>query len=125
MNTTAEHPVELAVIREDHGAAEGAAESSWWDEQGGRNRFGVSALQGYRAGWWAGVEWLLNQQNRIDELTDGQMLAELRKGPGSVYWPIKSDDASFWADCPGCRRPRLIDAEGLCRECGHEFEEAA
>ena len=115
-------PEHLEQLQADHGLTEAAAESEAWDAWG-RHRFGVSWRQGYRTAWWAAVTWLLEQQMQVDELTEGQMLAELRKGPASIYWPIKADDPRFYADCPRCRRPVLIDARGLCDTCAYEFEE--
>ncbi|MBD8218244.1 hypothetical protein IFU40_06300 [Microbacterium sp. CFBP 13617] len=109
-------------IRDDHGLAEAQQESAWWSGWGDE-RLGVSAKQGYRAGWWAAVQWVLNTQQAIDDLTTGELLAELRKEAGSVYWPLLAADPTFWADCPRCRVEVLIDKQGLCPTCTHEFEE--
>ena len=114
---------QMEQIRADHGRAEANAETQWWENHQANLRFGVSALSGFRAGWWAAIEYVLDQQNRIDDLTVGELLTELRKGPGSLYWPLKADDPTFWADCPRCHTRVLLDIEGFCRECAHEFEE--
>lgn len=118
---TALEQVHLDRIRTDHGRAEAERESAWWGQA--HDHLGVSAKGGFRAGWWAAVEWLLAAQNAIDDLTEGQLLAELRKGPGSIFWPLKAEDPKFWADCPRCRVPVLIGVEGFCPNCTHEFEE--
>jgi hypothetical protein len=112
---------DLAQIRADHGLALAAHETAWWRQA--QQHLGVSSRGGFRAGWWKGIEYLLTSQNGIDGLTVGELLAELRKGPGSIYWPLKSEDPKFWADCPACHRPVLIDAEGMCPNCTHEFNE--
>ena len=108
-------------IRADHGVTVAGMLSRWWEKA--FTRWGSSAKQGYTAGVWAGVEWVLNAQHAIDDLTQGQLLAELRKGPGSIFWPLLSADPKSWVDCPRCERAVLIDREGLCPECAYEFEE--
>lgn len=113
---------DMARVREDHGLVQAEQESLWW-EAVGRQSLGVSAKQGHRTGWWSAVEWVLRTQTAMDDLTEGQMLAELRKGAGSVFWPLFAADPKFWVDCPTCRVRVLIDAEGLCPACAHEFEE--
>lgn len=78
--------------------------------------------RGYMAGWWNAVRWLLHAQGEWESLTVGEALAELRKGQASIYPVARGDDPHFWADCPGCDKPVLIDREGLCDTCGHDFE---
>lgn len=77
--------------------------------------------RGYMRGFWDAVGWLLHMQGEYESLTTGEALAELRKGRGSIYWPLKADDPTFWADCPGCEVRVLVDARGLCDACGFDF----
>ena len=110
----------LNQIRQDHGAAEARMETLH-RRQNGEAFHSVMWERGYRKGWWAAVAWVLEQQHRFDALDASEALAEIRKGPGSIYWPIKSGDPTFHADCPTCGHPTLIDTEGLCRDCGWEL----
>lgn len=112
----------LERVREDHGLTQAAWETERRNQLDPLGGFTMWS-RGYRGGWWDAVSWLLTAQQQIDDLTVGQLLAELRKGPGSIYWPVKSGDPRFWGDCPRCHRPVLIDAQGLCPECAHEFDE--
>lgn len=106
-----------AQVRVDHGQALARMETH-------RRPEGpvVMWTRGYRTAWWDAIRWLLNKQMEFDHLTAGEALTELRKGDRSIYWPIKHSDPHFWADCPGCEAPALIDAGGLCDTCGYEFE---
>lgn len=112
--------VDMAAIRADHGMVQARAESTAYATA--RLSFGESYLQGHRTAWWAAVEWVLSTQSAMESLTAGEMLAEIRKGTASIYWPLLEADPKFWADCPGCDRRTLLDAEGVCGTCGHSFE---
>lgn len=119
MSATETMAVDMAAVRADHMLAQAKAETASFG--GARLSHGVSFKQGHRAGWWEGVEYVLTLQAQMDSLTVGEMLTELRKGPGSIYWPLKEADPTFWADCPRCEVPQLIDVQGLCPACAHEF----
>lgn len=102
-------------IREDHGHAQAAHETRTVRAIG--NRYGTTSLrQGLRHGFWAGIEYALTYQAGIDNLTTEEFLAELRKGDGSLIFPIKSVDPSFWGVCPNCHSETLIDVDG-CTSC--------
>jgi hypothetical protein len=111
----------MAQIREDHALTAATLEDTAHAKTG--HTFGVSWRQGFRTGFWQAVEYVLTLQQSIDDLSAGELLAELRKGPGSIYWPVKADDPNFHADCPRCHVRVLIDREGICYQCGHEFQE--
>lgn len=111
----------MTRIRIDMASKQIPAEDAFWDVR--RHNLGVSAKQGHRSGYWRGVEDVLTMQLAVDDLSQGELLGELRKGSGSVFWPLLVHDPKFWADCPRCERRVLIDMEGLCPECAYEFEE--
>ena len=115
-------------IREDHGRTQAAYESRRWHRV--KHRLGVSWKQGYRSGFWDAVEWVLHLQRRVDDLTAEEIVGELRKGPGSVYYPLWELDPKVWVECPsgvshnaGARV--LVDAEGYCDTCGYDFVSSA
>lgn len=112
---------DMAQIRVALGSKQAAAESAFWDVR--QHRLGVSAKQGHRSGYWRGVQDVLTLQLAIGELSQGELLAELRKESGSVFWPLWAGDPKIPAECPRCDRRVLIDKEGLCPECAYEFEE--
>lgn len=69
-----------------------------------------------------GMNIVLNLQlNQFDQLTIAELVAELQKKEGSVYWPLKADDPRFWETCERCHNKILITAEGICPDCGHEL----
>ncbi|MCW2165371.1 hypothetical protein B0I12_002526 [Microbacterium hydrothermale] len=88
------------------------------------DRYGTkSARQAIRKAFKLTVPWVLNTQQTIDDLTQGQLLAELRKEDGSIFWPLLSESKRIPAGCPRCDWRGAIDREGICPECQHEFEE--
>ncbi|TLF33265.1 hypothetical protein [Microbacterium sp. 5K110] len=112
---------DMAQIRVALGSKQEAAESAFWDVR--QHRLGVSAKQGHRSGYWRGVQDVLTLQLAIGELSQGELLAELRKESGSVFWPLLVGDPKIPAECPRCERRVVIDKEGLCPWCAYEFEE--
>ena len=106
-----------AQLRTDHGLAQAAAATTAW--AGNQHRFGVSWHQGHREGWWAAVEWLLHAQTGWEAATEYEAILELRKGSGSIYYPLFYTDPTVWIQCPEDGRT-VVDREGLCRECGWE-----
>jgi hypothetical protein len=102
-------------LRTDHALAQAAAETAAYD----RTRMGVSYKQGHRRGWWDAVEWVLQTQLGWDSLTEGEAIEELRKGQGSLFWPLFRDDPRVRIDCP---RDGLVvvGIEGYCDRCGYE-----
>nr|WP_278101130.1 hypothetical protein [Microbacterium proteolyticum] len=114
---------DMTRIREDHGRAQQRHEDAMWHSSGHTNGLGTTAKQYHRASWWAGIEYVLNLQHDIDNMPAGELLAELRKGAGSIYWPLKSGDPTFWTRCPRCNVWGLLDIEGICPTCTYEFQE--
>lgn len=110
--------VDIQRIRTDHALTEAAAETAAWEPH--RGRMGVSWHQGYRAGWWDAVTWVLETQAGWEGLTEAEAILELGKGAGSVYWPLFRDDPRIFADCP--RDGRItVSAEGTCDRCLFDF----
>ena len=112
----------MPVIRADHGLAQAAYETRRVKALAGRMG-DVGLRQGLRRGFWDGVAYVLNLQHDMENLTAAQLVAELRKGDGSIYWPVKSDDPRFWDVCDRCRTRQLFDAAGICPNCGMEVED--
>ncbi|MDR7189744.1 hypothetical protein J2Y46_002570 [Microbacterium sp. BE35] len=107
---------ETDTLRTDHGLAQAQAETLAFD----RNRHAESFKQGHRAGWWAAVTYILTRQAEWDELTESEAIRELRKGHGSIYFPLFKDDPRVWADCP--RDGRVVVTEsGICDGCLYDF----
>ncbi|MGW9587464.1 hypothetical protein [Microbacterium sp. NPDC055455] len=104
-------------LRADHGLAQAAAETRAYD----RTRMGVSYKQGHRRGWWDAIEWVLAQQLEWDNLTETEAIEELRKGQGSVFWPLFRDDPTVRIDCER-DGPVVVTAEGYCPHCGWEVK---
>jgi len=77
-------------------------------------------------GWRAAVETivplLIHEQSRWGDLTEQEALTELRKGTGSIWWPVFRNDPTIQADCPPCGRPVVVGVEGICQHCGHTIE---
>lgn len=115
--------VDMDRIRADHGLVQVAFEDALWAASGHTSSLGTQLKQGSRKTWWAAVEWVLRLQHTFEDLTEGELLGELRKGPGSVFWPLLSEDPTMIADCPRCEHAVVIDKEGLCPQCAYEFEE--
>lgn len=93
----------------------------WWERA--FTRWGSSAKQGYLAGAKAGIQYVLNLQHQVDAMPVGELLTELRKSDGSIYWPLYSHDPRFHAPCPRCHVTVLIDVQGICVECTYEIQE--
>ena len=103
-------------IRHDHGLAQAAAETAAYD----RTRMGVSYKQGHRRGFWDGALYVLQTQAMWDSLTEAEAITELRKGTGSIYYPLFHDDPRVWVDCPRDGRV-TVDKTGLCDHCLYDF----
>lgn len=121
--TGAESPVDMDRIKADHGLVQKDVEDALWAAAGHTSSLGTQLKQGSRKTFWRAVRWVLERQLAVDDLTQGELLAELRKESGSIFWPLLAADPKFWVDCPRCERRVLIDKEGLCPECAYEFEE--
>lgn len=72
------------------------------------------------------IGFVLDTQTHTDDLTAAEVVAELRKGTGSIYRPAFSESQDAWVECPSDRihnagRLTLITAEGVCPDCGYEF----
>ena len=102
-------------LRTDHGMAQAYAESASVNS----HRWGSSWRQGHRTGWWQGVEWVLNAQTGWDGLTEYEAITELRKGSGSIYWPLFREDPVLVIECPEDGRV-TIGVQGFCDACGWE-----
>jgi len=100
-----------------------AEQAANWERKEYTNHLGTAPKHAFQDGFWAGVKAVLNTQHAIDNLTQGELLAEIRKAEGSVYWPLLSGDPTIAAECPRCDRTVVIDREGLCPECAYEFQE--
>lgn len=88
------------------------------------DRYGTkSARQAIRKAFKLIVPWLLNTQQTLDDLTDAQLLAELRKEERSIFWPLLCADPKFPTQCPRCEKTVVVDKQGICSECAHDFEE--
>jgi hypothetical protein len=83
---------------------------------------GVSYKQGHRRGWWDAVEWVLAQQLEWDNLTEAEAIHELRKGQGSIYFPLFREDPRIFCDCPNHGRV-AVGPEGTCDGCLFDFTE--
>lgn len=106
-------------LRADHGLAEATHEDRAWRQV--KERYGVSYTQGFRAGWWDAVEWLLARQHDWDALTPAEHVAELRKGSGSIFHPLFAADSVVFADCPNDGRVPITKS-GTCDHCLYNFE---
>jgi hypothetical protein len=112
---------DVTRILTDHAPELTALEDRLWHERG-IHRFGVSYKTGVRDATRAVLEWVLTKQHTgFDELTVGELIEELRKTNGSIYWPIKAEDPTFSHRCERCGQHVLVTAEGYCVECAHEF----
>lgn len=107
--------VESTQLREDHGLAQAAAETAAFS----RDRHAESFKQGHRVAWWQAVEYVLTRQAEWDTLTEGEAIAELRKGRGSIFFPLFEPDPRVWISCPRDGRV-TVGAEGYCDGCGYE-----
>lgn len=88
----------------------------------GKHRFGVSYLQGYRRARRDVIGWMMHTLTRgFDALLTSEVIAELRKGENSVYYPLFIEDPQCWVDCDHCRTRVLADAEGICQNCGKDL----
>jgi uncharacterized paraquat-inducible protein A len=112
----------MARIREDHALTAATIEDTAYTKTG--HAFGVSWRQGFRTGFWQAVEYVLTLQQQYDDLTNAEVIDELRKGPESLYWPLKSADPKAWLLCDRCRTRQLFDAQGVCPNCAEEVNPA-
>lgn len=112
---------DLDRIWEDHALTIQQRLNAWWEKH--ITRWGSSAKQGYLAGAKAGIEYVLNLQHQVDNLPVGELLTELRKHEGSIYWPLYSADPKFWAPCPRCHIATQVDVQGICEHCTYEIQE--
>jgi aryl carrier-like protein len=113
----------MEPIRIDYGYQQQAREDLLWKQRGHTLGLGTQLKQGHRTAWWQAVEWVLNLQHGMDDLTQGQLLRELRKGNGSIYAPLLAADPTINAECPRCNQTVVIDREGICPQCTYEFQE--
>lgn len=95
--------------------------NTWWERA--FTRWGTSAKQGYLAGAKAGIQYVLNLQHQVDVMPVGELLTELRKGDGSIYWPLYSHEPRFSSPCPRCHVTTVIDVDGICEHCAYEIQE--
>lgn len=110
----------LEQIREDHGLAQAKAETKLRESIG--NRYATRSLTlGHRHGFWDGVRYVLTLQSDFESLTAGEIIRELRKREGSIYWPLLEADPRTWVICDRCDTRVLIDAEGICDVCNNDF----
>jgi uncharacterized paraquat-inducible protein A len=100
-----------------------ALQDRLWRERG-IHRYGVSFKQGLLAMAGPIIDLVMREQQGFDDLTNAEVIDELRKGPESLYWPLKSADPKAWLLCDRCRTRQLFDAEGICPLCGAEVDEA-
>lgn len=105
----------------DHKLAIAGLLSDWWAKN--IAFWGSSAKQGYLAGARAGIQYVLDLQHQVDAMPAGELLTELRKGDGSIYWPLFSADPKFWTVCPRCHVAIKVDVDGVCENCTHEIQE--
>ena len=106
-------------VRADHGQAAARTLTALHRKMSTLGGF-VMLDRGFLQGWWAGIAWVLHMQNHeYDNLTATEAITELRKGEGSIYWPIKKDDPRLWVDCPEGHRT-LVGVEAICDEHGIE-----
>lgn len=82
----------------------------------------------YDRGFWAGAQAAI--QYMYEQLVDGwesmpahEAVEELRKGDGSLFYPLFADDPAIWADCPTDGRV-TVTVEGFCDSCGFPFDGA-
>ena len=111
---------DMGVIREHHGQQQARHETHLRTAIG--NRYATTSLtQGARHAWWAAIEWVLTQQLAVDAMDPGELVLELRKREGSIFWPLFAGDPTFWARCPRCDMRTLTTADG-CADCGHDYQ---
>ncbi|MEV7827532.1 hypothetical protein [Microbacterium enclense] len=114
---------DMAQIKADHWRVQVDHVDEMWETKGHTGSLGNTPKKYHEAAWWAGVEWVLNQQHSIDDLPIGQVIAELRKGNGAIYAPLLSADPKIKTQCPRCDLWTVIDIEGICGNCTYEFQE--
>lgn len=107
----------LTQIREDHGLVQARYETAAWTPR--IHGMGVSFKQGHRCAWWGAIEWVLKTQAGWEDLTEAEAVGELRKGEGSIYYPLFKNDPRVWVDCPNDGRT-VVGVEGICDSCGWE-----
>ncbi len=115
--------MDIDRIKADHGLAQKDVEDALWAASGHTSSLGTQLKQGSRKTFWRAVRWVLEKQLAVGDLTQGELLAELRKESGAVFWPLWVEDPKVPVECPRCDRRVLIDKEGLCPDCAYEFEE--
>lgn len=111
---------DLDRIREDHAREFAAIETRIVDKY--QHLYGtVSLRQGVRHATREVLEWVLATQRAMDRLDTADMVAELRKGAGSLYYPLFEHDPAIWLECPRCDMRTLHTADG-CSDCGHDYQ---
>ena len=110
--------VEADQLRQDHGLAQAAAETTAFS----RDRHAESFKQGHRTAWWQAVEYVLTRQTQWGELTESEAITELRKGRGSIFFPLFESDPRVWVSCPRDGRV-TVDSTGICDRCLYDFSE--
>lgn len=103
---------------EDHGLAQAHAETHT-----APNRHTVMWRDGHRTGFKAALLYAYNTLLMWDSLTEGEAITELRKGTGSLFYPLFKDDPRVWVDCPRDGRV-TVSKEGTCDRCLFDFSEA-
>lgn len=113
--------VDIEQLRRDHGRAQAAFETRLRDSVGDRYAT-ASLVQGCRLTWWEAIKYALEMQADVDNLSAEEVVAELRKREGSIYWPVLMNDPRCWVICDRCDHRVLIDAGGICPECNYDFD---
>lgn len=93
----------------------------------GIHRFGQSYKQGYLRAQRDTISWVLAQLIRgFDNLTNAEVITELRKGDTSLYWPLVMDEdgepRKVSLLCDHCRTRQNFDREGICPACGTDID---
>lgn len=110
------------AILTDHNAAFTRLEDLAWHTHG-QHRFGVSYLQGYRRARRDVIGWMMHTLTRgFDALLTSEVIAELRKGENSVYYPLFIEDPVASLLCDHCRTTQLFTETGICPNCGRDMD---
>jgi hypothetical protein len=121
---------DVQPILEDHSTDLTRIEDEAWNTYG-RHRFGVSYQQGYRRARRDTLQWVMGMlTDGFDDLTPEELVAELRKGDRSLFWPLWRDDPYRWVECPSDRVHQrgarvLVGVDGTCSDCGYDYTTSA